>query len=248
MSFLVGGQDFRDLLDSKIGTGKCILFKYGPGSGGDVILKQYLSGTMEGTHSLYLSTHETENDLLSSVSDLDLPQDLEMVSLVPDLTSGLDDMVKKDRFQTDGIMVTDLLEVSSNTTTRKKRIEGGKKVLSVISSICMKQVLPFRLVIDSLVDLVRNTSLEEVEKRILLIKKASREKEGTVLLGSPLDWDEMKLLETTLFDAVISFRSDRTTGTWKRTMTLENLKGAVSVPVEWEVTTMKSIPTAKSLK
>jgi KaiC/GvpD/RAD55 family RecA-like ATPase len=248
MNFLVGGQDFRDLFDSKVGSGKCILFKYGPGSGGDVILKQYLTGTMEGTHSLYLSTHETENDLLSSVSDLDLPQDLEMISLVPDLTSELHDMVKKDRFRTDGIMVTDLLEVSSNTTSRKKRIGGGKKVLSVISSICMKQVLPFRLVIDSLVDLVRNTSIQEVEKRILLIKRAARDKQGTVILGAPLDWDEMRLIETTLFDAVISFRSDRTTGTWKRTMTLENLKGSISLPQEWEVTTLKSIPTAKSIK
>jgi KaiC/GvpD/RAD55 family RecA-like ATPase len=112
----------------------------------------------------------------------------------------------------------------------------------------MKQVLPFRLVIDSLVDLVRNTSIQEVEKRILLIKRAARDKQGTVILGAPLDWDEMRLIETTLFDAVISFRSDRTTGTWKRTMTLENLKGSISLPQEWEVTTLKSIPTAKSIK
>jgi len=248
MRFLVGGQEFRDLLDSRVGSGRCILFKYGPGSGGDVILKQYLSGTMEGTHSLYLSTHETENDLLSSVSDMGLPQDLEMISLVPDLTYELDAMIKKDRFRTDGIMVTDLLEVSSNTATRKEKRDGGKKVLSMLSSICLKQVLPFRIVMDSMVDLVRKTSLEEVENRLQIMKRVAREKDGTVIIGAPLHWDELGSLENTLFDAVITFQTEKTTGTWKRTMTLMNMKGSTSVPVEWEVTTIQSIPTARSIR
>jgi KaiC/GvpD/RAD55 family RecA-like ATPase len=248
MRFLAGGEEFNELLESKMGAGKCILLKYGPGTGGDMILKQFLSEIPEGTRSIYISTHETEEELLSAVSELDLPSDLELVSVYNDLTSYVEDLMKKDRFRTDGIMVTDLLEVSSNTSFRRGRRNGGREVLSRISSISMKQVLPFRMVVDSLVDLVRKATLYEVESRIQILKRAVKEKNGTVILGAPLDWDGMKEIELTLFDAVFHLSGDKSSGTWKRILTLHNLKGSPLNPDEWEVTRRGNIQNSKSLK
>ncbi len=248
MRIHVGGQEFSDLVGSRIGVGKCILFKYGPGTGGDMLLKQFLSSTVEGTHSIYLSTHETEGELLSSVRELGLPPDLELISLLPDLTDGLDDVVKKDRFRTDGIMVTDLLEVSSNTQLGRNRRDGVKKVLAQVSSVAQKQILPFKLVLDSVMDLVRKTSLDEVEDRIQILKKVVKEKEGIAILAVPLGFEGLKDIETTLFDAIITVRADKSSGAWKRTVTLENLKGSSIPPTEWELGHLRNIQTAKSLK
>jgi KaiC/GvpD/RAD55 family RecA-like ATPase len=247
MRFLIGGQGFDDMLRSRTGTGKCILFKYGPGSGGNMMLKQILSDSGDGIHSIFISTHESEEDLLNAFAEMDLPSDTELISFLNEMSAGMEATIKKDRFRTDGIMVTDLLEVSSNISYRKKRSSGGREVLSRISSISQKQVLSFKLVLDSLSDLVRKTSVEEVETRLQIMKRALKERNGIAVIGAPLGWNSMKEMESTLFDAVFSLRADNSGGTWRRLLIMENLKGSPGPPEEWEVTTVRSIPTARSL-
>jgi KaiC/GvpD/RAD55 family RecA-like ATPase len=247
MRFLVSGMEFGDLLSEKVGKGKCILFKYGPGTGGDILLKQYLADEVEGTHSVFFSTHESESELLESVREMGLSSGLEIISLLGDLNQDLDRLARKDRFRTDGIMVTDLLEMSSNTSFKRRRYNGGKKVLARITSLVSNQVLPFRLIVDSIADLVRKTSPVEVENRIHILKENLKERGGIVIFASPIGWDCFKDMETTLFDALIDLKADNSSGTWKRSMEVRNLKGSSMTPTEWEVTTVRNIQKAMSI-
>ncbi len=248
MRLMIGSYELDGLITKRIGDGKIILFKYGPGTGGDLLLKQFLSTKNEETHSVLISTHETKSDLAKAVEEMDLTPDMEVISLLPELNRSMENVAKKDKFRTEGIMVTDLLEISSNTDYRREKYDGGQMILSRITAISNKQILPFRMILDSLVDIVHHTSEEEVLKRIWIMKHTLKEKGGNVILASPLDCPFFKDLETTLFDAVIEVSADRSSGTWKRKFLLKNVKGSADPPDEWEITIQKEIPDAMSLE
>jgi KaiC/GvpD/RAD55 family RecA-like ATPase len=247
MRLLVENRDISDLLSDRIKSGKIVLFRYGPGTGGENLLKQFLSRSDDESHAVLISTHETEEELMDAVESMNLPVDLEMISMVPELNEGIKDVMKKDKFRSEGIMVTDILEVSSNVSYRRERRDRGQIILSRISALCQKQVLPFRMVLDSLIDLVYRTSEEEVLKRIWVLKNALREKGGMVILAAPLDWPFLKERETTLFDAVIEMDTVKTGGVWKRILLIKNVKGSGEPPEELEVSSLKEIPEAMSI-
>jgi KaiC/GvpD/RAD55 family RecA-like ATPase len=247
MKLLVGNQGLSELISYRFENGSMILFKYGKGSSGDVILKQFLSAYDEECHSVLISTHESEEEMLRSIQGLTTGQNVEMISMVPDIENNLEGTIKKDRFRNEGIMVTDLLEVSSNTGIRKRPDDLGPTMLSKLSDIAQKQVLPFRLVIDSISDLSSYTEENEVEKRLRILKMALREKGGYALVAAPFEWDGFWNVESTLFDGIIEITASDTTGSWKRELIISNRKGSVDPPERWDVSLTKDIPTAKSL-
>lgn len=247
MKLLVGNREISDLLSERTADGSMVLFRYGPGTGGELLLKQLVSSIDDESHAVLISTHETEKELMGSVEEMGLPYDLEMISMVPELNEGIEDVMKKDKFRTEGIMVTDILEVSSNTEYSRNRGDSGQVMLSRISALCQKQVLPFRMVLDSLIDLVERTSGEEVCQRISILKNALKEKGGLVILAAPLDWPFLRERETTLFDAVLEMKAEKSGGIWKRTLVVKNVKGSGEPPEEFEISSVKEIPEAMSI-
>lgn len=247
MKLVVGTRHISELIDMKFRDGSCILFRYGTGSGGDILLKQFLHTSKEGTHCVYLSTHETEEDIRREMKEIGPSDGIEVVSLQDILDRDLEPLTRKDRFRNEGIMVTDLLEISSNTGSRKKKERTENQLISMISSISRKQVLPFKLVIDSLYDLTDISNEREIERRIRIIKRSLREKGGTALIGAPLNWDGFRDREMTLFDGVMEVSADDSGGSWRRELLMKNIKGSSDPPERWDVTVLQNIPVARSL-
>lgn len=248
MRLIVGNREVSTIITQRFDSGSCILCKYGKGSGGDILLKQFLFGNDEDQHSVLISTHESEKELETVMERMESTGNIEMISLQPIRDSDLRSITKKDRFRNEGIMVTDLLEVSSYSGVKKEKEDPGFTMLSRISNIAQNQVLPFRLILDSLSDLVLSSDPYEVEKRIRILKKTLKEKGGFALVAAPLDWDVFDDMETTLFDGVIEITAYETSSTWKREFKICNSKGMVELPEKWEVTILKDIPMAKSLE
>ncbi|MGA1819430.1 MAG: hypothetical protein ACMUHU_00310 [Thermoplasmatota archaeon] len=247
MRLMVGNEDVSKRIISKVGLSKLILFKSGKGSGGDLLLKQMFENVPQGTSSIFVSTHQTEGELMEELLDLGIERTPELISLLPVIDLRLSDVVKRDRFINEGIMVTDLLEISSNSIDRPAAQDPHKKVLSILSEISSKQVLPFRMVIDSLVDMVEETSFEEIVDRLRILKRSTRENQGLVMVGCPLEYDVFRDLEQTLFDAVIEVRADKRGEAWFRTLSFVHVKGSGDPPEEWQISAVKEIPTALSV-
>lgn len=247
MRLLVGNAELSGRLVDKIGNGKLVLFKFGPGSGGDLLMKQFFEDIPEGYYSVWISTHQSESEMLEDLNNLGMERKPEVISLLPFIETRLDEVEKKDRFINEGIMVTDLLEISSQTRDKMIDKKSHMRMLAAITSTSMKQVLPFRMVVDSINDLVLDSSKGDVIDRILLLKKALRENGGIALIGSPINFTELHDQEQTLFDAVIEVTTERQGEVWTRKLTLMNVKGSGEPPEEWQLDSMKDIPTALSV-
>lgn len=247
MRMMADNDDPKDIIKDRIGDGGLLLFKYGPGTGGDVLLKQLMGPSFENNNMIYISTHETESELSEQFMRMKDQPHLEMISLMDDISASLESVRKKDRFREEGIMVTDLLELASISESNRKKVDSGQRMLSRITSIFMKQVLPFNLVIDSISDLAYWTSQEEVVKRMWILGSIVRERGGFCYVAAPLEWDGFDGMEISMFDAVLEMRADNSTGVWKRSLLLKNLKGNPSPPEEWEINVIKDIPEARSL-
>ncbi|OYT44478.1 hypothetical protein B6U90_05175 [Thermoplasmatales archaeon ex4484_6] len=247
MRLLAGNSELSDIIKERIRDGGLILMRYGPGSAGDTLLKQFLAEKNEEAHPVYISTYETDKEIRKALDKFGERSDLEVVSFLEDLSEDLERIMRKDRFRTEGILVTDLLEISYNSEHRRERCDRPQWILARVSSLSQRQVLPFRLVLDSISDLVSWTSEEEVIKRLRILRSALLEKGGVAIMAAPLKWNGFRNVDTTLFDAILTMAADRSSGTWKRTLTLENVKGSTELPREWEITTVSDIPVAESL-
>ncbi|MBN1390118.1 MAG: hypothetical protein JXA22_05695 [Candidatus Thermoplasmatota archaeon] len=248
MKLLVGSQSISRRIQNKLGTSKLVLFKFGKGSGGDTLLKQFFDTPEEDNYSVMISTHQTGGEMMEEMADLGIESMPELVSILPLIDRRLSALQKRDRFISEGIMVTDLLEISSNSSDRTISMGPHLEILSKLTEIITKQVLPFRLVLDSLVDLVEETSSEEVIDRMRMLKKALREKGGLALIGCPLDDHGLSGQETTLFDAVIEVRAEKRGNNWSRSFTFLNIKGSIEPPEEFPITMTTDIPTAMEVE
>ena len=247
MRLLVGNAEMSQKLTEKVGNGKLVLFKFGPGSGGDILLRQFFDDIPEGSYSVWISTHQSEIEMVEDLQDLGMDRTPELLSLLPFIERRLEEVEKKDRFINEGIMVTDLLEISSQSGERMIEKKSHMRMLAAITSTSLKQVLPFRMVVDSIADLVKDSSKEEVIDRMMLLKKALREKGGLALVGCPIDFSELSDQEQTLFDAVVEVTAVKQGDLWLRTLTLRNVKGSGEPPEVWRVDSMTDIPTALSV-
>jgi hypothetical protein len=247
MRLLVGSTELADLLTDRVGNGKMVLFKFGAGSGGDLLLKQFFDNIPEGFYSVWISTHQSEVEMVEELSELGIDMMPEMISFIPFVQKRLDEVEKKDKFITEGIMVTDLLEISSHSMDRMIEGRSQMKMLATITSTSLKQVLPFRMVIDSVVDLFVDVSVDDVVDRLMLLKKALREKGGVALIGCPIDFTGLHDHELTLFDAVIEVRAEEQNAVWGRKLTLKNIKGSGDPPEAWPVESIMDIPSALSV-
>jgi len=247
MKLQVGGEGLSRKLTVRIGGGKMILFKYGPGSGGDMLLKQFITESPEEAYAALISTHLSEDEILTELGGMDLSELPEMITLLPHISKRLDRIRKKDRFLKEGILVTDLLELSS---IRKEPSAGSKThlhMLAEISAFSGKQIMPYWLVIDSISDLAKGSELEDVVDRIRILKESVHDRGGLVLIGCPLAWDGLKEHETTLFDAVLEVEALREGEKWTRKLRIINIKGSGEPPEEFAITPSKDIPTALSV-
>jgi hypothetical protein len=120
-------------------------------------------------------------------------------------------------------------------------------MLSSITTTASKQVLPFRMVLDSIVDLVRGSSKDDTLDRLMILKKALRDKGGIALIACPLEYGEFRDYENTLFDGVIEVRCERTGNGWKRKLVFVNIKGSGEPPEEFIIAPVEEIPTALSV-
>jgi KaiC/GvpD/RAD55 family RecA-like ATPase len=247
MRFLVGNSELSKLLMDKIGNGKLILFKFGHGSGGDLLMKQFFEDIPEGSYSVWISTHQSEVEMIENLNDLGMSRMPEVISLLPYIENRLSEVEKRDKFINEGIMVTDLLEISSYSEDRMIDKKSHMRMLAAITSTSMKQILPFRMVVDSIVDLVMDSTREDVIDRLMVLKKALREKGGLALIGCPMEFTDLRDQEQTLFDAVIEVTAEKRNDMWSRTMVLKNIKGSGEPPIELEVESIGDIPSALSV-
>ncbi len=247
MRLSIGLESISRRLFEKVGDGKIVLFKYGPGSGGDMLLKQFLAETPEGVSSVILTTHYTEMDLIEQMGDLETNHIPEIVSVLPFIDRRLNDIRKHDRFMTEGIMVTDLLEIASNTDEMVRETNPHLRMLAAITITSVKQILPYRMVLDSVSDMVEESSREDVVDRLRILKSHVKERKGMILVACDLGWMGLDDHQTSLFDAVVEVIAEKDGENWSRTLTIKNVKGSGQPPEEWQVTPMKEIPSAISI-
>lgn len=247
MKLMVGNEDLASRILKNIGDGKVILFKYGPGSGGDRLMHEFFQSLPGGHHSIMISTHETKKELDEIFKDLEIEGGPDRISLLPMMDETLSRIQKKDGFIKDGIMVTDLLEISSYSEERARARSADQLILSTLTTTATSQVLPFWLVLDSLVDVVNITGLEEAFHRLMILKRTIKEKNGIALIGCPIDCDLLWDHETTFFDAVIEVFAESKGEVWVRKLRISNVKGSGAPPEEWEINVVKDIPTAISM-
>jgi len=247
LKLMVGNSVLSELLSRKLPDGSLVLFKHGPGSGGDLILKQFFIDPADDRFSVYLTTHETREDVSRVLEENHTPQKMEVLSLLDHIEEGLEKVKRKDRFRTEGLMVTDLLEITTNSNAKRRGLHASQAVLSELTSATTKQVLPMRLVLDSVADLFGLCPVKDVIERMRIIKRSLREKGGIAVMGAPLGWDGLSGLENTLFDSVIEVRAEKKGESWTRTLTIRNIKGSPFPPEEWPISYTKEIPTALSM-
>jgi KaiC/GvpD/RAD55 family RecA-like ATPase len=248
MKLTIGDKDLSTRIQSHIGEKKIILFKYGPGSGGDRLLLEFFSNTPKGFNSMMISSHEREEDLLKTFKDIGVENPPDVTSLLPMLDASISDIEKKDRFLSDGIMVTDLLEISSNLKETERTKHPQQRMLSTLTISANRQILPFWFVLDSISDMANITDMKELLMRLMILKRSIQQNGGIALLGIPLNCDIFKELETTFFDGVIEVRAERTGETWSRKLCITNIKGKGTPPEEWTINLAKDIPTALSME
>lgn len=247
MKLLVGNQELSSRIREHVGDGKVILFKYGPGSGGDILLKQFFSDSPQGVYSLLISTHESDFELMGAINEMNMENPPELISMLPLLEDRLKRIEKKDHFISEGIMVTDLLEISSSSEEPRARSKTHLSMLSALTTAATKQVLPFWFVLDSLHDLVELTDPEELLDRLRVLKRYLKIKGGVAVIACPLDWHGLKHHETTFFDAIVEVKVEKKGEAWYRKLVILNNKGSGNPPEEWQITMIKDIPTALSM-
>ncbi|MDG6225052.1 MAG: hypothetical protein QCI82_06020 [Candidatus Thermoplasmatota archaeon] len=228
----IGEQDLKGFIEEVIGKGGSILLKYGPGSAGDILLKEMLTEIPEGSAAVYLSTYETIDEMRSSLNYVPPSPNIEIFSSLDHREDELKRIVKRDRFMTEGIMVTDLLEVSmSERPVKLKR--RGCDILSEITNSAAKQVLPFTLVLDSLDDLTEHYATSEVFDRLTILRRLLRSVNGIALIGSSMNIDPLKGKEVRLFDSILEAEAMKVGDDWERRLRLVHKRGDASLPREW---------------
>lgn len=229
----IGDESVHDFVSQKIGQGALILLRYGPGSGGNILLKELLKGAAPGSNGIYLSTFETLDEIASSLGE-DHNQNIEIRSMLEQKDRLIERTVKRDRFMSEGIMVTDLLEISMS----ERPISDYKKrndILSRITSSSSKQVLPFTLVFDSLDDLLEEYDASDISTRLIILKRAIRAVGGIAVFGTSLNSVLSNGSEVRLFDCLMEAEAVRDESGWHRRLRILHRRDDPSLPMEWEL-------------
>lgn len=230
---LIGDKSFHDFISNRIGKGALILLGYGPGSGGDILLKDLLKGAPPSSNGIYLSTYETVDEIVSYLGD-DHRQNIEVRSAIEQKDGLIDRTLRRDRFITDGIMVTDLLEVSMSDRPMEDR-KNKRNILSYISSSSSKQFLPFTLVLDSLDDLLDEYDRNDISTRLLILKKALRTIGGIAVFGASLDSTLLNVREIRIFDCLMEAEAILEDNGWSRKLRIVHRRNDPLLPTEWEL-------------
>lgn len=246
MRMLFNGEDLTSILRNKIGDGKCILLRYGPGSGGEFLIKQFYGEREEGSYSVFVSTYEESDEIEKALQEGGLPTDGEVISVMSLMKEEIEMILKKDRFTKEGILVTDLLDLSSREEEVDRDMNLRQEVLSMISTTASKQVMPFRMAIDTLSDLVMIAGEEEVWKRFLILRSVLKEYGGMVMVGLPEE-DMVEFPISTVFDAILDIRAERDGDGWTRTMTISHVRNSLVKPQDLQISEVSDLPRALSL-
>ncbi len=247
MRFSLGKTDINTVVKERIGPGKLILLRYGEGSGGEFLLKQFLGERMEGEYSIIISSYETEDEVRYALKSNDINIDGEIISFVPEKEAELDLKIRRDEFLTGGVLVTDFYDLNEQEVLGSNPEGASERFLSRINSTARKQTVPFKMVIDSLADLVRLSSREEIRDRLGLLKQSLREMNGVAMVGAPVGNCESDVKDLAVFDAIFEVRAELVDGKWKRNLTLLHNRNDPSPPEVWELETINPIPSAISL-
>ncbi len=248
MRFSLGKTDINTVVKERIGPGKLMLLRYGEGSGGEFLLKQFLGERMEGEYSIIISSYETEDEVRYALKSNDINIDGEIISFVPDREAELDLKIRRDEFLTGGVLVTDLYDLNELEVLGRAPEGASERFLSRINSTASKQTVPFKMVIDSLADLVLLSSKEEVRDRLRLLRQSLREMNGIAMVGAPIGNHETDISDLTVFDAIFEIQADLVDGKWRRTLTLLHNRNDPDLPEVWELETINPIPSAISLE
>ena len=134
------GKELSDVIYDDLGVGNLFLLKYQPGSGGEFFLKQFFSEKEETSNSIYITTNETPGDITRILSDNEMSDDGEIVDIHSLLEEQLEDVIKRDKFLEDGILVTDLLDLTSNEGGKDAREPLDMRIMAKITSKARKQI------------------------------------------------------------------------------------------------------------
>jgi hypothetical protein len=227
---LIGKMDLSDFFEGRIGRGRIILMKYGPGSGGETLIKEFISSTPQGMNAVYISSMESEEELRSGI--LTQNGKVELVSLLGPLETESNRTVRRDRFSSEGILVTDLLEISMADRPRK---DTEVDMLSPVTRAALKQVMPFRFGLDSLPDIITRGAEEDIIPRLMTLRRAVRSVQGNALIGAPLEWMGLRDRETSIFDCLLEARAVKGLTGYERRLSLTHLRNDVQPPDEWSV-------------
>lgn len=227
---LIGKMELTDFFEKRIGRGRLVLLRYGPGSGGEILLKEFVSSAPAGMNAVFISSTEGAQEIGSEAAGH--MDKVEVISLLGSVESESARVLRRDRFASEGILVTDLLEISMADRTQKDDVGD---MLSMVTLASTKQVMPFRLALDSLQDLIRTGSEDEIVPRLMILRKVVRSVQGTALIGAPLDWNGLHGKEMSLFDCLLEARSVKGLTGFERRLSLTHLRNDPLPPDEWPI-------------
>jgi KaiC/GvpD/RAD55 family RecA-like ATPase len=240
------GRDLNDILEEDIGRGRMILLEYDPGSGGEVFVKQFFSEAESGYNSILISTREEEHEIMRCLGEYDLECGGVIVSLLPHTLEELNRIKRKDKFITEGILVTDLLELGNSTGDPRMNYSSCQKMLAEISSVASRQITPFRMAIDTLSDLTLRCEIGEIRHRLEIIRESVRKNQGYCVVANMTDGP----IDTTLlplFDAMVSIEVSREGDVWKRYLMVNHVRNVLKFPKKIRITS-GTIPQAPPLE
>jgi len=243
----IGSQGFLQFIEDRLGRGTITLLRYGPGSGGELLLKELVDATPQGSIGIMFSTYESEDDLRCGHHMLLRKDNVVVISLMDLQGSEAERVIKRDRFIIDGVMVTDLLEISmANKATRGPR--PLQEALARMTSEVSKQVLPFHFALDSLHELIEGAGTGPVRSRLHLIRRAVAANDGIAIMGCPVGPDPMCGLEMNTFDNIIELEAVRNGTNWDRRLVLLHKRNGLRPPQEWSVVFRDDVPAANPLE
>jgi KaiC/GvpD/RAD55 family RecA-like ATPase len=240
------GKELSDVIYDDLGVGNLFLLKYEPGSGGEFFMKQFFSEKEETSNNILITTNETSGDITRVLSDNEMSDVGEIVDLHSLLEEQLEDVIKRDKFVEDGILVTDLLDLASNDAGKDTREPLDMRIMAKITSKARKQITPFRFVIDDLKDIVDICSEEELKMRLLILKNSLRKNRGIGILGTLHNDIEIGKIGS-VFDGIIRMENRKEGDEIARFFIIEHLKNNLSVPKYMKISEEGNIPRAVSI-
>ena len=240
------GRGLSEVVDEDLGVGKLFLMVYEQGTGGEFFLKQFFSEKEESSNNILITTNEDPVDIKRILSKNGMADDGEIFDLSSMMEDEMDRVCRKDKFVEDGILVTDLLDISTKEEVGYDEIPLDIRIMAKISTTAIKQVTPYRFVIDDFGDIISICPVTELKKRLLILRKSLRQNRGVGVLGILGKNSDLKDLMN-VFDGILKMEVRKGEGSLDRYLVIKHLKNDLSVPKSLKVDENGNIPKALSI-